>query len=148
MLIKAHDKKILSDDKGEDADLFACSNPYSPPSSSAPNPQYKSPNPQATPSAAAPVPPPPPQHPHQHASPSPNLSHKEVDQAFKAVANELNRRNLDSQRLSRELDIIMERLNQVEASSPSPSCHHRVSSTNSNQVLPHETSSNNIPEPN
>lgn len=148
MLVKAREQKILSDDEGEDAILFACgSNPHSPAPSGAPNQPYQSPNPAAQSNTTSSAAPPPPSQQAHRQQPSPNnLSREEADQAFQAVANELNRRNLESQRLARELEVLMERLEQVEASSPSSSRRRRVSSSN-NQAVPPQTSSANVQEP-
>jgi hypothetical protein len=148
ILVKTREKKILSDDEGEDAILFACgTNPHSPPPSGAPNQHYQSPNlTQSTTTSSAAPPPPPSQQPHPCQWPSPNLSLEEAHQAFQAVANELNRRNIESQRLAREIEVSMERLEQVEASSPSSSRRRRISPSN-NQAVPPQTSSANDQEP-
>jgi hypothetical protein len=64
------------------------------------------------------APSPPAQHP-VHSQATANLSCEEANEAFHAVATpELNRSNLESQRLEREIEILRKRLGQVETSSP------------------------------
>jgi hypothetical protein len=122
VLIKARDKKVLSEDEA-DIDLFACeSSPIFTPS----------------PSHSHRRPPPSPHHPHQQPSQtsaaSENVKRADAENAFLAVAEEIRKRDVAAQQLARELEELRLRMGSIEATSPSSDQRSRkISRTNSTQ---------------
>jgi hypothetical protein len=112
ILLKARDQKELSDDEG-DIDLFACDSPSAPPPT-----QHSSTNQ----SSSAPS-----SHSNYHQDNSDNIRRSEAEQAFQAVAEQLNRSHTETRNLARDIEFIRSQLEEVAASSPSPSRRRKVS---------------------
>ena len=119
VLIKARDKKVLSEDEA-DIDLFACeSSPIFTPS-----PSHRRPPPSHHPQ----------QQPSQTSAASENVKRADAEHAFLAVAEEIRKRDMAAQQLAREIEELRHRMGSIEATPPSSDQRTRkISRTNSTQ---------------
>jgi hypothetical protein len=111
VLVKARDKKVLSEDE-EDIDLFACESPIFTPSPPAHGPSH---------------------HYQQQYSPrtsaNENVKRADAENAFQAVAEELRKRDTKTQELEKELEELRFRMGSIEATSPSSDQRRKISRT-------------------